>query len=200
MNWCTLLIILFVYYVSLLSNSLLLRVGFVFKRTLVTSVANGVGPFLALPISDTKQLAVILSLSIVFLVIVILIIVVWRRTKKYKRYSSEIQTECVSNEAGSCTSLVLSLPSDMIMTCQQYLPRQICPCLLRRRPVVPYRLFFHPLPNLEQSSVFANYVVKKGQGYCSLLRTMLFFCSVLHCLACESDACSRMTLTGATFL
>ena len=52
----------------------------------------------ALPISDTKQLAVILSLSIVFLVIVILIIVVWQRAKKYKRYSTDVQTECVATE------------------------------------------------------------------------------------------------------
>ena len=56
--------------------------------------------FLALPISDTKQLAVILSLSIAFLIIVILIIVVWRRTRKYKRYSGNVETECVQNEQG----------------------------------------------------------------------------------------------------
>jgi len=51
-----------------------------------------------LPISDSKQLAVILSLSIVFLVIIILIIVVWKRAKRYKRYSNDIQTECVTTE------------------------------------------------------------------------------------------------------
>ncbi|XP_065055443.1 integral membrane protein DGCR2/IDD-like isoform X2 [Rhopilema esculentum] len=59
----------------------------------------------SLPISDTKQLAVILSLSIAFLIIVILIIVVWRRTRKYKRYSGNVETECVQNEQDTNDSI-----------------------------------------------------------------------------------------------
>eukprot|EP00112_Aurelia_sp_Birch-Aquarium-sp1_P013542 Seg2876.2 transcript_id=Seg2876.2/GoldUCD/mRNA.D3Y31 product="Integral membrane protein DGCR2/IDD" protein_id=Seg2876.2/GoldUCD/D3Y31 len=58
-----------------------------------------------LPISDTNQLAIILSLSIAFLIILILIIVVWRRTRKYKRYANDLQTECATHDQDATESI-----------------------------------------------------------------------------------------------
>eukprot|EP00794_Sanderia_malayensis_P014402 gene14402-15902_t len=52
----------------------------------------------ALPISDTKQLAIVLSLSISLLIILILIVIVWLKARKYKRFSRSTRTECSEQE------------------------------------------------------------------------------------------------------
>jgi len=62
-----------------------------------------------MPISDTKTLAIILSLSVLLFIILVLAVVLWRKTRKRKQYCQALQTV---NTADHDTT-TFSMPNNM---------------------------------------------------------------------------------------